>query len=157
MFSKRLWISGINALAITVASASVYAENIPIGVAAKKIGSISKNDEIKKAFLNIPYRLFSSDMAKQNSDISDLALKVQSGEAVGKSVLLHLVTCFAPDVRDGKPSVMCDVGNGGFLIISGDIQVRSELLHVERNSDNYVYTVAVPIGMSGDTPILVVK
>jgi hypothetical protein len=165
LISKKIWGSVLGVI-VVVGGFIAYSHHranqvvdMPIGKAAKSLAaiSISESDQVHLALANIPYRLLTWGETKLNADVPDLTLSVQSGEAMGKPVLLGFRHCYAPDVRNGVPTVQCEIRGGGTLDIGGDIQVRSDLLHIVPGSNQFAYAVAIPVGVYGDSPLLVVK
>lgn len=165
MVSKKIWGSAF-AIIVMAAGFAAYSRHradqvvdMPIGEVAKSLAaiSVSNSDGINQALADIPYRLLTWDKTKLNADVPDLTLKVQSGEAMGKPVLLGFRYCYAPRVRNGIPTVQCEIRGGGTLGIGGDMQVRSDLLHIASGSNQFAYAVAIPVGIYGDCPLLIVK
>jgi len=78
----------------------------------------------------IPYRLVDVDSAEKNTDIVDLQLATLNRRAIGKPVLISVRQCYAPEVRDGLPTVLCEGGYGGDYYVVGNEQDRSRLLHL---------------------------
>lgn len=101
----------------------------------KNIGNkMVEFDDKPEKLKTIQYILFNtkttSGPVDKNTDVVDLQLAVQSGRALGASVMLSVYECWAPDVRHGLPTVLCSANSNGDIYLSGDEKIRSQLLHL---------------------------
>jgi len=134
---------------------------VPIGAIANSLEILSNSDNpaFHKEVDEIPYRLLPWDSTgKANVDLPELTLRIQSGQAYRKLALIGIWECYAPRVRDGLPTVQCELRGGGTVFISGDMQTRSALLHIDSRANQFAYAVVSIAGIrAGDSPVLIVQ
>lgn len=134
---------------------------VPIGNIANGLESLAQSDgsSFRKEIDSIPYRLLAwgSD-GKANVDLPELTLRIQGGQAYRKLALVGIWKCYAPDVIDGLPVVQCELRGGGTVHISGDMQTRNALLHIDSRANQFAYAVVSIVGVRGwSTPVLIVQ
>jgi hypothetical protein len=100
---------------------------------------------------NIKLRTFdfesNGNVLKKTIDLTDLLLQVQSQGAIRDKVLLAVRSCYSPSVRHGVPTVQCRGLDEETIILSGDDDIRSSLLHMDGKIG---YVVGEVIGIYGN-------
>ena len=114
-----------------------------------------------KIFSDIPYRYMDvrdhgKVISKTHVDLISLVLNLQSGRARNSWVYLPVTKCYAPDVRDGYPSVLCDAEPGGEVLVVANEKIREILLKAKSKNETPVLTgIAVDI-WAGNTPVIMI-
>lgn len=88
-------------------------------------------------------------------DLVTLTMELQRGKAEGAWVYLPIVHCYAPQVRDGLPSLMCESLARSDVIIAAKDEIREKLLSLSREGQRAAVR-AQAIGVYADTPVLLV-
>lgn len=121
-------------LLIFVGIAISACSNSPEWINVGDMISIAEKDP--KQIKDIPYRLFNLNTKigeiKKTTDVVDLTLAIQSGEALGKLAMVYAVFCLNPDITRGVPTVYCVSESDKPLYLSGNEKLRSQLLHIEK-------------------------
>jgi hypothetical protein len=107
---------------------------------------------------DVPIRLIDVDDNKipaTEKDVLNLTLGLQAGTLQGKLVFFPAYYCYAPDLRDGLPSVICKT-NGGDLIVVATDNVREILLGLEKDHKKAA-VIGKAAGVYGSDGVIVVN
>lgn len=100
-----------------------------------------------------PYRYMGNkEHPPTHSDLVGLTLDLQSRKARGAWVYAQASGCYAPKLRDGVPSIMCESVNRESLIIAGADNIREFLLSLKSGQVGAVRGKAM--GLYADTPVI---
>lgn len=114
-------------------------------------------------FASIPYRLIETKqessgeiIGSTNPDLTSLILEMQRGQGRGKGILLPIYSsCYAPDVRDGNPSVLCKTRNGADVYITSTDNVREVLLSLT-DDKRFSVVKGLAVRLHASTPMILV-
>lgn len=103
---------------------------------------------------DFPYRLINmKDLPRTHPDMTSLTLALQSRRDRGAWVYIPVSSCYAPQVLDGVPSVLCDSLNRADVYVGGSDNVREVLLSLQ--SESKVAAIkGKAIGLHADTPVI---
>jgi hypothetical protein len=100
-----------------------------------------------------PYRYIGDEKdPPTHHDLVGLTLDLQSGKARGAWVMAPVSQCYAPQIRDGVPSITCESINREAIIIGGADNIREILLSLR--SDQVGAVRGKAMGLYADHPVL---
>lgn len=112
---------------------------------------------------SIPYRTIDleanhqkPDLPKTNPDLISLTMGLQSGKLRGSWVYIQLFNCYAPQLRDGVPSIRCTSLNNSGVIIAGNDKIRETLLSIQQKG-KIAAIKGRAIGLYADIPVVLIK
>jgi hypothetical protein len=126
----RRIVLGLLALA---AACTPGAEWVDIGRGIERVQT-GKAEDVAR----VPHRLRDSFIdgkvsVAKNTDLVELVLSAQRGRGIGDDILVSVTKCYAPQVRNGLPSVLCEaLGGGRLIVVAGDAD-RGKLLRLKEN------------------------
>ncbi|MFZ6772422.1 hypothetical protein ACO0LB_06850 [Undibacterium sp. SXout7W] len=111
----------------------------------------------------IPYRTINlegvnqkPDLPRTNPDLVSLTMGLQSGKLRGSWVYIQLFDCYAPQLRDGLPSILCKSLNNSEVFIVGNDKIREFLLSIEQKG-KIAAIKGRAIGLYADIPVVLIK
>lgn len=133
------------------------------GCAKKEESNWIEIGEGPEDYGSIPYRTINLEANEKrpafpatNPDLTSLTLGLQSGKLRGAWVYIQLFDCYAPNLRDGLPSVKCTSINRSDVIIGGNDSTREMLLSIEKKG-KIAAIKGRAIGLYADHPVVVIK
>lgn len=106
---------------------------------------------------DFPYRLVDftgkNPLPATHPDLTALTLSLQASRSINAWVFLPVSHCYAPSVRNGVPSVMCDTINNSNVFLAGRDNVREVLLGLADHR-KLAAVQGRALGLYADTPVI---
>ncbi|NHZ38583.1 hypothetical protein [Massilia aquatica] len=100
-----------------------------------------------------PYRYMGNkEFPPTHPDLVGLTLDLQAGRARGAWVYAQASGCYAPKLRDGIPSIVCESVNRESIIVGGTDNIREFLLSL--NSGQVGAVKGKAMGLYADHPVI---
>lgn len=108
-------------------------------------------------FEQFPYRLIeltgNKTIPRTHTDLNAFTMSLQQGRSIGAWVYLPVLDCYAPQVRSGMPTVMCQSSNNADVYIAANDNVREVLLSLKRQG-KVAAVKGRARGLYVDTPVI---